>query len=54
MTKNDGLIPGAEAGYFYDWTRQHQNEDFENKKKCKKLKKRMNKLTKRNKILRHK
>ncbi len=49
-----GLILGAEAGYLYDWNRQHQQLGEEGKNNCKKLKKKIDKVTKKNKNLKHK
>lgn len=43
-----------EAGYAYDWIRQHQNADVERIKKYVKLQKKVNKLSGRNKAARRK
>ena len=43
----------AETGYVYDWIRQKQKENREKIKKHVKTKKRINKLTKKNKVVKH-
>jgi hypothetical protein len=43
-----------EIGYWYDWTRQRENRHYENIKKAGKLRKRLNKLSAKNKVLRRK
>jgi len=43
-----------EAGYAYDWIRQRQNSDFERIRKYVKLKKKIDKLSGRNKAVRRK
>ena len=52
MPKDD-LPPGAEIGFVNDFIRQ-QNWDFENKKKIVKLKKKVNKQSKKNNVTRRK
>jgi hypothetical protein len=44
-----GLPPSAEAGYAYDWIRQRQKSEEENRKQRRKLKKKVKKLTKKRK-----
>jgi len=48
LTKRGGLIDGAEAGYLYDWQRQHMNEGLERKKKRSDLQKKIDKVMKKN------
>jgi hypothetical protein len=49
-----GLPENAEAGYLYDWRRQQQKQYVENLKKCVEVQKKVNKLTKKNKVVRRK
>ena len=53
LTKSKELRD-AEIGYAYDWIRQHQKENREKIKKYAKMKKRINKLSKNNKVTRRK
>lgn len=48
-----GLPPGAEAGYVYDWIRQRQKREEENRRQRRKLKRKVKKLTKKRKKERH-
>lgn len=53
MAKNE-LPPGTEAGYLYDYNRQSQSKREEDKKKYVRLKKKIDKLSKKNKNLKRK
>ena len=53
MGKN-GLPPNSEAGYWYDWQRQRRSKDEAEKEKHSKLKKKMDKLSKKNKVIKRK
>ncbi len=53
------LLPRSEkapdyGGYAYDFVRQHQNEQFGKTKKNAKMKKRVNKLSAKNRVVRRK
>jgi hypothetical protein len=50
---NDGLPEGA-AGYEPDIGGHRRNQHLENLKKCVKIQKKVNKLTKKNKVIRRK
>jgi hypothetical protein len=43
-----------EIGYWYDWNRQRENRHYENIKEAEKLRKRINKLSAKKKVLRRK
>jgi hypothetical protein len=47
-------VEHAEKGYAYDRIRQRQNTDIERKAKCVKLKKKVDKLSARNKVVKGK
>jgi hypothetical protein len=42
------------TGYEYDWIRQHQKANRERIKKYEKMKKRVNKLSRKNRVVKHK
>ncbi len=48
LPRKGGLINGAEAGYVYDWQRQHMNVGVERKKKHSELQKKIDKVVKKN------
>jgi hypothetical protein len=51
---NDEEISNYGVAYEYDWVRQHQDEPYKMKKKYAKMKKQMNKLTKKNRVVKGK
>jgi transposase-like protein len=51
---DDDLPEHAEAGYLYDWVRQKQKRNLEDLKKAVEMQKKVNKLTKKNKVVRRK
>ncbi len=53
LPKRGGLINGAEAGYLYDWQRQHQSADLERKKKRSELQRKIDKVTKKNRPIKN-
>lgn len=52
--KRNNLPPGTESGYRLDWERQHSNKNEADKEKYRKLKKKIDKLSKKNKIIKRK
>ncbi len=48
---NKTYPPGSEAGYLYDWTRQRQKRKVIDKQKSIKLKKKIDKLSAKNRIV---
>ena len=54
LPANDDLPDYAELGYLFDWIRQQQKLKDESIKKHIKLQKKVNKLTKKNKVIKRK
>ena len=54
LPHNEEHPPHAEMGYVYDNIRQQQNQQVENKLSARKFKKKIDKLTRKNKILKPK